>query len=713
VSYLLGIDIGSTTVKYVVTDSNFNIVAKAYTPHETRQAATLLRLLDDLRRDNPDVYNAIDSAFITGSGASRIAPTLGARFIQEVNAVTVAVEHLHPDVQSVIELGGQDAKILHFKPAKKGRKNVVASMNDKCASGTGATIEKCTLKVGLTRDALTSLRFDASKLHHVAAKCGVFAETDIVNLVKSSVPPEEIMNSLADAIVMQNLTVLTRGNTLMPRVALLGGPNTFLPFLQECWRMRIAELWDERDMAYARDKLDELVFVPQHSEYYAALGAVIFGSGEQTEPAAFVGLEGLRDLAEGKTRHQSPFDDTPLVTQTDELDAFRSRYAIPTFTPPPVTEPTVCYLGIDGGSTSSKAVLLDAQGRLLRKYYTLSKGNPIEDVLELLRRIEADDPKRLLRIEGLGVTGYAADVLERALKADANIIETIAHMQSAQQIFGESVDVICDVGGQDIKVLFLEHGMLKHFRLSTQCSAGNGTLLQSMAQQFGVDVSGFADVAFAAQKAPKFNYGCAVFLDTDRVTFQKEGYTKEELFAGIAKVLPKNIWQYVVQATDLSRLGRHFVLQGGTQYNQAALKAQVDYIREHAPDARIDVHPHPGEAGAIGAALEAIRNVQTRGYATFIGFDEAKGLRYATRTDESRRKHALSLLLDALFAHLYRHPHPFRRNGALHRGLCVRRRHRRIARSAQGAQKSPKSARKTHPQPRQRRSLRPFSPVAP
>jgi len=635
--YLLGIDIGSTTVKYVVTDSDFHIVAKAYMPHETRQAPTLLRLLEDLQRTDPNVYNAIDKTFITGSGATPIAPTLNARFIQEVNAVTVAVEHLHPDVQSVIELGGQDAKILHLKPAKGGKKNVVASMNDKCASGTGATIEKCMLKVGLSKKALASLRFDPSKLHHVAAKCGVFAETDIVNLVKSSVPPEEIMNSLADAIVMQNLTVLTRGHTLMPRVALLGGPNTFLPFLQECWRMRIAQLWDERAVAYARDRLDELIFVPQNSQYYAALGAVIFGSKETADTAPFEGLEKLRDLAEGRIRRRSPFDDTPLIHTPSELDEFRRRYSIPAFVAPSIAEPTRCYLGIDGGSTSSKAVLLDANGRLLRKYYTLSQGNPIEDVLELLRRIEHDDPKRLLRIEGLGVTGYAADVLERTLQADANIIETVAHMHSAQQIFGESVDVICDVGGQDIKVLFLEHGMLKHFRLSTQCSAGNGALLQSTAHQFGVDVDAFADTAFQARRAPKFNYGCAVFLDTDRVTFQKEGYTKEELFAGMAKVLPKNIWQYVVQATDLSRLGSHFVLQGGTQYNQAALKAQVDYIREHAPDARIDVHPHPGEAGAIGAALEAIRNIRERGYATFIGFEEAKNLRYTTRTDESTR----------------------------------------------------------------------------
>ena len=189
----------------------------------------------------------------------------------------------------------------------------------------------------------------------------------------------------------------------------------------------------------------------------------------------------------------------------------------------------------------------------------------------------------------------------------------------------------------------MENGMMKNFRLSNQCSAGNGTLLQSMAKQFGVAVEGFADVAFAAKQAPTFNYGCAVFLDTDRVNFQKEGYTKEELFAGISKVLPKNVWQYVVQAPNLAAFGDHFVLQGGTQYNQAALKAQVDYIKDKVPNAKVDVHPHPGEAGAYGAALEARDVVKQKGYATFVGIDEALQMTYTSKTDESTRCHFCSI----------------------------------------------------------------------
>ena len=636
-TYSLGIDIGSTTVKYVVCDKNFNILAKAYTAHDTKQAPTLLRMLEELSKTHPHIYNNINKSYITGSGASRIAPTINARFVQEVNAVVLAVEHNHPDVRAVIELGGQDAKIIHFKQSEDGKKSVLTSMNDKCASGTGATIEKCTMKVGMEASDVQKLTFQTDKLHHVAAKCGVFAETDIVNLVKTSVPSDEIMNSLADAIVMQNLTVLTRGNTLMPNVLLLGGPNTYLPFLQECWRMRIAEIWDERGVAYDKSKINELINVPDNAQYYAALGAVIFGEGEANNEKAFTGLIQLKTLVDTGGTTSNDNNDSPLVNSPEELQVFKDAYTIHPFVPPVLTEKTTCFLGIDGGSTSSKAVLCDAQGEMLLKVYQLSKGNPIVDTLELLQEIQAKDPHGYYDIKGLGVTGYAADVLEGALNADANIIETIAHMKSAQKAFGESINVICDIGGQDIKVLFMENGMMKNFRLSNQCSAGNGTLLQSMAKQFGVPVEGFADIAFAAKQAPMFNYGCAVFLDTDRVNFQKEGYTKEELFAGISKVLPKNVWQYVVQAPNLAAFGDHFVLQGGTQYNQAALKAQVDYIKDKVPHARVDVHPHPGEAGAYGAAIEAKDVVALRGYATFSGMAEALQMTYTSRTDEETR----------------------------------------------------------------------------
>jgi len=639
---MIGMDVGSTTVKACVVDpEKLEILWSDYQRHETRQGEKVMEFLVRIGHEFQDVPKENIRLFVTGSGASPLAEPLGAKFVQEVNAVTLAVEKLHPDVGSVIELGGQDAKIIIYKENEEtGQKQAITSMNDKCASGTGATIDKCMIKVGAEPKLVTQLHFDGSKLHHVAAKCGVFAETDIVNLVKSGIPSNEILCSLADAIVMQNLSVLTRGNTLRHRVLLLGGPNTYLPFLQECWRKRIPETWNERNYPYPKDvPIDELIFVPENAQYYAAYGAVIYGTFEDASIGIYKGLDDLKHFLQfGRKALLGEKAGKPLVTSVEELEAFRKEYSIPKFKSQEFQPGSTVkgFIGLDGGSTSSKAVLVDEQGEILIKAYQLSKGNPIADTKEILKQmsdyVESQGAK--LEVLGFGATGYAADVLQETVKADVNIVETVAHMMSAVHFFGD-VDVICDIGGQDIKVLFMQNGDIKNFRLSNQCSAGNGMLLQAMADQFGIKVQDYAETAFNASLAPKFSYGCAVFLDSDRVNFQKEGYAKEELLAGLAQVLPKNVWQYVVQIPRMAELGRRFVLQGGTQYNLAAVKAQVDYIKERVPNAEVLVHPHTGEAGAIGAAMETRRVVQRRGYSTFIGLESAIGLEYISRNDES------------------------------------------------------------------------------
>jgi activator of 2-hydroxyglutaryl-CoA dehydratase/predicted nucleotide-binding protein (sugar kinase/HSP70/actin superfamily) len=638
------LDVGSTTVKAAVVDPvTRQILWHDYKRHHTKQADCVLDFMVRIGQELGDMPQESVRVFITGSGAGPLAEPLGAKFVQEVNAVTLAVEHLHPDVGSVVELGGQDAKIIIFKPNEKtGDKSASCSMNDKCASGTGATIDKCMIKVGLPPETLAKLVFDGSKLHHVAAKCGVFAETDIVNLVKTGIPSEEIMCSLADAIVMQNLSVLTRGNTLRAKVLLLGGPNTYLPFLQECWRKRIPETWDERGYDYPKDvPMNELIIVPQNAELYAAYGAVMFGLHEEASVGRYAGLDALRQyIHTGRASRLGKTAGPPLALDQAELASFVDAYRIPRFEEAKFANGEVvrAVVGLDGGSTSSKAVLMNEAGDLLLKSYTLSKGNPIQDAKDLLRdlrdRVHAHGAT--LEVIGFGATGYAADVLEECVRADVNVVETIAHMMSATHYFGD-VDVICDIGGQDIKVLFMENGDIKSFKLSNQCSAGNGMLLQAMADQFGLKVTEYAETAFKAELAPKFNYGCAVFLDTDRVNFQKEGYGKEELLAGLAQVLPKNVWQYVVAVPRLASLGRRFVLQGGTQYNLAAVKAQVDYIKQRVPDGEVFVHPHSGEAGAIGAAMETLRVVLRRGESRFIGLEAAINLEYRAKNDEETK----------------------------------------------------------------------------
>jgi activator of 2-hydroxyglutaryl-CoA dehydratase/predicted nucleotide-binding protein (sugar kinase/HSP70/actin superfamily) len=637
---VVGIDVGSATVKAVAVDPDTqSILWSDYQRHETRQAEKVLDLLVAVGREFESLPRENLRTFITGSGAGPLREPLGSKFVQEVNAVTMAVDLLHPDVRSVVELGGQDAKIiLYGENPQTGEKRAIASMNDKCASGTGATIDKCMIKVGLSAQQSAEVAWNAQKLHPVAAKCGVFAETDIVNLVKSGIPSPEILCSLADAIVMQNLSVLARGNTLRPRVLLLGGPNTYLPFLRAAWRERIPETWESRGLAYPKDvPIESLIFVPPNAQYYAAYGAALYGLNEPPEAGRYRGLGPLQEfIAHGRAAKLGAHAGPPLAGDPEGLQTFRKEYSIPEFVPARFSPGQTVrgVIGVDGGSTSSKAVLLGEEGEILCKRYLLSQGNPIADARELLSRIRGfvRDQGATLEVLGFGATGYAADVLEESVRADVNIVETVAHMMAAVKFFGD-VDVICDIGGQDIKVLFMVHGEIRNFRLSNQCSAGNGMLLQAMANQFGVPVTEYADTAFRAKLSPKFSYGCAVFLDADRVNFQKEGYSKEELLAGLAMVLPKNVWQYVVQIPRMAQLGTRYVLQGGTQYNLAAVKAQVDYIKARVPGAQVHVHPHPGEAGAIGAALETLRVVRRRGHSTFIGLEAAIGLEYTAKND--------------------------------------------------------------------------------
>src|SRR5258706_597266 len=638
---VIGMDVGSTTVKAVVINPDTKeILWSDYQRHHTKQPEKVLELCEAIIAAFPNHPPQRFRMFVTGSGSGPLEKPTGGKFVQEVNAVTLAVEHRHPDVLSVIELGGQDAKIIMFKrDSNTGAKTASTSMNDKCASGTGATIDKCMIKVGAEPGFATSLHFSDEKLHHVAAKCGVFAETDIVNLVKTGIPKDEVLNSLADAIVLQNLSVLTRGNTLKPKVLLLGGPNTYLPFLQECWRLRIPQTWKDRGFDYPKDvPIEELIFVPKNADLYAAFGAAIFGIAEGGTDCYFKGVEALHDfINNGRRARLGEQAGPPLSAAEQETKEFIEAYSIPKFKKAKFEPGQVVrgVIGMDGGSTSAKAVVIGEDGEILLKAYQLSKGNPIQDTKELLTKIQEDVESQgaTLEILGFGATGYAADVLDECVVSDVNIVETVAHMMSAVHFFGD-VDVICDIGGQDIKVLFMKNGDIQNFKLSNSCSAGNGMLLQAMADQFGLKVTEYAENAFKAELAPKFSYGCAVFLDTDRVNFQKEGFQKEELLAGLAQVLPKNVWQYVVQIPRLASLGTKFVLQGGTQYNLAAVKAQVDYIKQRVPGAEVYVHPHTGEAGAIGAAMETLRRYKRSGKTRFIGIDAALALEYTTKNDE-------------------------------------------------------------------------------
>src|SRR5690242_19130900 len=333
---LVGLDVGSTTVKAVVVDAATDqVIWQDYQRHETRQPE---KVLEFLRRMENEAGISQESAriFITGSGGNGIADQIGAKFVQEVTAVSLAVEKLHPEVYSVIELGGQDAKIIVFKDDDEtGRKKKIPSMNDKCAGGTGAVIDKINAKLKIPGEQLCKQGYHGIKLHKVAGKCGVFAETDINSLQKVGTPPDELMASLFEAIVLQNLSVLTRGHTLRPHVLLLGGPNSFIQGMREAWQANIPRMWQERKVEVpAGTKPEDLIKVPQNAQYFAALGAIEFGKSEEDCVGCYRGFEQLVHYIEfGRQEEKAKSGAKGLTASDHELDGFKEAYRRKKFIP--------------------------------------------------------------------------------------------------------------------------------------------------------------------------------------------------------------------------------------------------------------------------------------------------------------------------------------------------------------------------------------------
>ena len=643
--FLVGIDVGSTTVKTVARSASARkLLFRDYRRHETRQAFTVLHALQKAKNELGMADRGI-RLFMTGSGGQHLAELLGARFVQEVAAISLAVESAHPDVRSVIELGGQDAKMIFFQESgQNGNRKKIATMNDKCAGGTGVVIEKIAAKLHVPYERLIAESFDSTPIYPVAGKCGVFAETDIIGLQKQGVPQDHLVASLFHAVVLQNLSVLTRGNTLMPKVFLLGGPNAYFPGLQAAWRRGLLDLWRRKDVPLpATSTVEELVAVPPLAEFFAAMGAIEFGATEPEREAHYQGTEALEKFIQvGESLPDLQSGGKPLCADAAELALFRARYSVPPASAAASGNPCAgVFLGLDGGSTSTKAVALSPEGAILASSYRLSQTDPISDAVAVLRdvRRKLEWPQRDVQVLGLGTTGYSKDLLRKVLSADVALVETVAHAKSSLRLF-PNADAIVDVGGQDIKMIVLKDGAVKDFKLNTQCSAGNGYFLQAAAEAMGIGVESFAETAFRARRIPAFSYGCAVFLQSDIVNFQRKGWAPEEILAGLATVLPKNVFLYVAGVSNVAPLGRRFVLQGGTQKNLAVVKAELDFIREHyygAGEPEVVVHPHCSEAGAIGAALEASEQHRQSHNTVFPGFAFLDRLQYSTRRDETTR----------------------------------------------------------------------------
>jgi predicted CoA-substrate-specific enzyme activase len=639
---LCGMDVGSTTCKYVLATAEGEVVAQAYERHNTKQAEKVLEFLTCLEakyRLAPER----DHIFFTGSGAGLIAPLVGAKIVQEVVAVAAAVEKLHPSVYFVSEIGGEDMKTIFFTGNGTTRSKQVL-MQSACSGGTGTFIEKTARKLQIPLEQLARMRYEGLTLHKISSKCGIFAEADANALLKAGVTVEEIIASLFEAVVYQNLATLTRGNTPMPEILLLGGPNLFFSGLQEAWRHHLATLWKERKVEVSAEKGSyDLIHVPDDALYFAARGSIEIGRREPNTAGIYRGIQRLKWwIEEGQHEEKKTAGRRGLWVTPEELGAFRAAYdqnesrgewpcdfgaARPAQRLRKKSARVI--VGCDFGSTTAKAVCLSPEKELLFSCYALSKGNPIEDAKALFRQLrEAVGDGAIL---ALGITGYGKDLLKDILGADCPVVETIAHATAGLHYFPDA-DCICDVGGVDVKIMILNNGTVTDFRLNSQCSAGNGAFLQGVAERFGIPLGSIAQGAFRAQAMPQLSMGCGVFLQSDIVNQQRKGWQAEEILAGLCAILPLNVWVYAGGLNNLSQVGKKYILQGGTHKNLAVVKTQLDFIRSKVPEAEVVVHPHSGEAGAIGAALVSLDWWKGRGTSRFRGFHTLENLTYKTVT---------------------------------------------------------------------------------
>jgi predicted CoA-substrate-specific enzyme activase len=635
---IVGMDVGSTTVKAVLMEDGRSLW-RDYKRHNTKQAEMVFEFLNRMETECGFAPQR-DRVFFTGSGAGFLAPLVGAKVIQEVVAVSAAVEKLHPGIRFVSEIGGEDMKTVFFTPSGEGTTKQVY-MQSACSGGTGTFIEKTARKLSIPTESLAKMSYDGLSLHKVSSKCGIFAEADSNTLVKSGVPVEEIIASLYEAVVYQNLATLTKGNTPVPEVLLLGGPNLFFEGLQQAWRFHLKKLWKERKIPLPEGKsIEDVIHVPADALYYACFGCIEIGLGENPGVAVYLGRDKLRWwIDEGQHEQKAKDGARGLIAGPEEFQAFLSKYDRPQNGQPDAAaggspaarSPTgAVYLGCDFGSTTAKAVVLSPQKEQLFSCYVQSKGNPIEDAKAILRQVRDAGYES---IGGLAITGYGKDLLKDIIGADVALVETVAHATAALHFFPDA-DVICDVGGCDVKIMLLRQGTVSDFRLNSQCSSGNGAFLQGVAERYAVPLEQYAENAFKARSIPTLAMGCGVFLQSDIVNQQRKGWSAEEIMASLAAVLPLNVWVYAGQLQNLAAAGKKFVLQGGTHRNLAVVKAQVDFITSKVPNAEIVVHPYPGEAGAIGAALCALERSSAGKPSRFRGFDTIEALEYQSTTNE-------------------------------------------------------------------------------
>ena len=594
--YSLGIDIGSTTAKIVLRKGE-EVLFERYERHFSQvreKTAELLHLISGITGDGTI------AAAISGSAGLGLAEAADIPFIQEVFASGEVVKLKEPDTSCVIELGGEDAKIIFFEGGLDER------MNGSCAGGTGAFIDQMATLLNITVDELDTLSLDAGRLYPIASRCGVFAKTDIQPLLNQGARKEDVAASIYQAVVNQTIAGLAQGKKIEGKVLFLGGPLYYCKGLGLRFKKTL--------------KLDdEHAIFPEYGRYAVALGASYFAEKQQntyTIDSLITAVENAGSVSSGKGRLK------PLFANDDEYKEFVDRHAKSSVKNADIVEyKGKSYLGIDCGSTTTKLCLLTENNEILYSYYASNQGNPVEIVREQLTEIYKLLGDKIV-IAGSAVTGYGEELIKHAFSVDYGIVETIAHYTAAKY-FEPDVGFILDIGGQDIKCFKIRNGAIDSIMLNEACSSGCGSFLETFAKAMSYSIEDFAEKGLHGKAPVDLGSRCTVFMNSSVKQSQKDGATVEDISAGLSISVVKNALYKVIRASSADELGEKIVVQGGTFYNDAVLRAFEREIGHNVIRPSI-----AGLMGAYGAALYSKRCAKSN----IIDRESLKGFAHTSKS---------------------------------------------------------------------------------
>jgi predicted CoA-substrate-specific enzyme activase len=571
--YLLGIDVGSTTVKTAVISDEDKIVYVSYERHYSKVKETVLKQLDSIKERFPlDLFKVC----ITGSAGLGLSENSKLPFVQEVQGAFLAVKKYYPSTDVVIELGGEDAKIIFLTGGLEQR------MNGSCAGGTGAFIDQMATLLCLDVDKMDEMALKAEKIYPIASRCGVFAKSDIQPLLNQGARREDIAMSIYMAVVDQTISGLAQGREIKGKVLFLGGPLSFLKGLRKAFVLRL-KLSDENGI------------FPDTAKVFMALGAAIFSSKLDKQYK----ISDINRMIEDAPLNDSIIHGEPLFKDQDEYDAFIKRHHDVDVKYSELSSyKGRAYVGIDAGSTTTKMVLLSDHNEILYSHYAANKGQPIDAIVAQLKEIyRLKNPE--LNIVSSAVTGYGEDLIKSALQVDYGIVETVAHFKAASY-FCPKVDFIIDIGGQDIKCFKIKNHAIDSIMLNEACSSGCGSFIQTFASALSMDVVTFAKMGLFAKNPVELGSRCTVFMNSSVKQAQKEGASIEDISAGLSTSIVKNAIYKVIRFRSVDELGDNIVCQGGTFLNDAILRSFEREIKKEVIRPSI-----AGLMGAFGAALYA------------------------------------------------------------------------------------------------------------